>query len=248
MSPVDAFQPRPKRLSYLLLNRFRSLFEGVRYRHRDSSLGDSVASCLPEDLYALHRSHKFNDRVDTRQQVLNIQNKVHGVRVRRGDGTFGEIIPHEVPIDVPGVTVARGPIATVEIGTEVKILANSMIKQIDRVISDLENQVRQFRAAGGKPISVGIIGINRADRYVSYEGNNAYPTGFKGKKHPIDEAAKAEEHLIAKAVPLFDEFVILRFHAWNEEPFRFEWANEGQTIKDYGAVLTRILRKYDARF
>jgi len=235
-------------LSYLLLDRFRKLFEGVRYRHRDSSLGDSVAWCLPEDIYALKRSDKFNSRVDAKQRVLNIQNKLRGVNARRGDGTFGELIPHAATIDIPGFVVARGPIATVEIGTEVKILANSMIKQIDRVINDLHNQVRQFGAAGGDPITVGIVGINQADHYVSYEGDVAWHTGQKGKKHPIQEATEAEKRLLAKAAPVFDEFILLRYRAWNETPHRFEWVNAAQTEMDYGAVLTRILRKYDVRF
>lgn len=97
------------------------------YRHRDSSLGDSVAWCLPEDLYALARSKKFNSRVDAKQCVLNVQNRLRGIHARHGDGTFGEIIPHAIAEDVLGFVVARGPIATVEIGTEVKILAKAMI-------------------------------------------------------------------------------------------------------------------------
>src|SRR5437660_12674265 len=36
-----------------------------------------------------------------------------------GDGTFGEIIPGETSITDSGYIVARGPIATVEIGIEV---------------------------------------------------------------------------------------------------------------------------------
>ena len=98
----------------------------MRYRHRDSSLGDSVAWCLPEDLYALGRSKKFNSRVDAKQCVLNVQNRLRGIHARRGDGTFGEIIPHAIAEDGTGFVVARGPIATVEIGTEVKILAKAM--------------------------------------------------------------------------------------------------------------------------
>lgn len=235
-------------MPYVLLNRFRSLFEGVRYRHRNSSLGDSVAWCLPEDLYALGRSPKFKARVDAKERVLNVQNRLRGIKARRGDGTFGEIVPHAVAIDVPGFVVARGPIATVEIGAEVKILANSMIKQIDRVMNDLANQVREFATAGGTPISVGIVGINQADRYISYEGDVAWHTGAKGKKHPIQEAAETEKRLLTKAAPLFDEFIILRFRAWNEPPHLFEWVNEHQTEMDYGAILTRIIRKYDVRF
>ena len=235
-------------MSYQLLDRFRSLFEGVRYRHRDSSLGDSVAWCLPEDIYALNRSAKFNGRVDAREAVLNVQNKLTGINARRGDGTFGELIPHAIAVDIPGFVVARGPVATVEIGTEVKVLANSMIKQIDRVLNDLQNQVREFKTAGGNPITVGIVGINQADYYISYEGDAEHPTGAKGKKHPIQEAAEAERRLLAKAAPAFDEFVILRYRAWNEPPYEFEWVNQPQTEMDYGAVLTRIIRKYDARF
>jgi hypothetical protein len=235
-------------LSYLLLDRFRSLFEGVRYRHRDSSLGDSVAWCLPEDIYALGRSAKFNAGVDAKQRVLNVQNQLRGIKARRGDGTFGEIIPHAVAIDVPGFAVARGPVATVEIGTEVKILANSMIKQIDRVMTDLENQARQFKTAGGSPICVGVVGINHADTYVSYEGDVEWHTGIKGKKHPIQEAAEAERRLLAKAAPVFDEFLVLRYRAWNIPPHKFEWVDEQQTAMHYGAVLARITRKYDVRF
>jgi len=235
-------------LSYRLLDRFRSLFEGVRYRHRDSSLGDSVAWCLPEDLHALNRSTKFNAGVDAKQHVLNVQNRLRGIDARRGDGTFGELIPHAVAIDIPGFVVARGPVATVEIGTEVKTLANSMIKQIDRVMNDLQNQVREFKTAGGNPITVGIVGINQADRYVSYEGDVEWHTGLNGKKHPIQEAPEAERRLLAKAAPVFDEFVVLRYRAWNYPPHAFEWVNEVQTQMDYGAVLTRVLRKYDVRF
>jgi hypothetical protein len=150
-----------------LLDRFRSLFDGVRYRHRDSSLGDSVAWCLPEDLYALGRSKKFNSRVDAKQCVLNVQNRLRGIHARRGDGTFGEIIPHAIAEDVTGFVVARGPIATVEIGTEVKVLAKAMIKQIDRVMNDLQNQKREFGTAGGNPISLGIVGINQADHSIT---------------------------------------------------------------------------------
>lgn len=235
-------------MPYRLLDRFRNLFEGVRYRHRDSSLGDSVAWCLPEDLYALNRSVKFNAGVDAKQHVLNVQNKLRGINARRGEGTFGEIIPHAVAIDIPGFVVSRGPVATVEIGTEVKVLANSMIKQIDRVMNDLQNQAREFKTAVGNPITVGIVGINQADRYVSYEGDVEWHTGLKGKKHPIQEAPEAERRLLAKAAPVFDEFMILRYRAWNDPPHRFEWVNEIQTKMDYGAILTRISRKYDVRF
>ena len=235
-------------MPYRLLDRFRSLFEGKRYIHRNSSLGDSVAWCLPEDLYGLRRSQKLNAGVDAKTRVLNVQNKLRGIKARRGDGTFGELIPHAAVEIIPGFVVARGPIATVEIGSEVKILAKAMIKQIDRVMTDLQNQKREFLAAGGTPITVGIVGINHAPRYVSYEGEVAWPTGVKGHKHPLQEAIEAERRLIARAVPDFDEFLILRFQATNEPPYVFQWLDQRQTEMDYGAVLTRVLRKYEARF
>src|SRR5436190_21427575 len=102
--------------------------------------------------------------------------------------------------------VARGPVATIEIGAETKILAKAMIKQIDRVINDLVNQVNQFKRGGGNPICVAFGGINLAERYVSCEGKKKWPTDGKKYKHPIQEAARAEQRLNDKAQSSFDEF------------------------------------------
>jgi len=235
-------------VQYRLLDRFRSLFEGVRYLHRDSSLGDSVACCLPEDLYSLQRSARLNARIDEMERVVNIANRVVGVSARRGDGTFGEIIPHVPAIAVPGYVVARGPVATIEIGSEVKILAKAMIKQIDRVMTDLQNQRREFSKAGGHPIAVGIVAINQALRCTSYEGSAEWPTDGKKYRHPSQEAAEAEIRLMNRVAQDFDEFLILRFRATNESPYDFEWVDEDQTGQEYGAALIRILREYDHRF
>ena len=71
------------------------------------------------------RSEKFNARVDAKRCVLDIQNKLRGVKAKRDDGTFGELIPHATPVEVPGFVVARGPVATVEIEIEVRILTGS---------------------------------------------------------------------------------------------------------------------------
>lgn len=220
----------------------------MKYVHRNSTLGDSVANCLPEDLHALNKSAKLNQGIDQKQRVINVQNKLQGVESRRGDGTFGEIVPNAKAIDVPGFVVARGAVATVEIGTEVKILAKAMIKQIDRVMTDLLNQKKEFSKAGGTPITVGIVGINQAARYVSYEKRQEWPTDLPGHKHPIQEAADAEKRLMARVAAEFDEFLILRFRATNEPPFKFEWVNQHKTELEYGAVLIRIVRKYEARF
>lgn len=130
--------------NYAVLQVFRALFEGRPYLHRDSSLGDRVASYLYEDLYSLGRSTKFRERIETRSRVLNAQNLTVGILRRRGDGTFGERVPVATPIADEGFSVARGPVATIEIGVETKILAKAMIKQIDRVIGDLVRQTEEF--------------------------------------------------------------------------------------------------------
>jgi hypothetical protein len=201
------------------------------------------------DLVAVSRSSRLIAGVEAKERVLNVQNRRRGVEARRGDGTFGEIIPGEPAITDPGYRVSRGPIATVDIGTEVKVLAKAMIKQIDRVISDLRNQVQQFRKGGGSPICVAVIGVNHTEQYTSYEGDRAFSTtGRNGYLHPIQEAAAAERRLIAEAKPSFDEFLILRYKATNSPPFPFSWVDYSDTELDYAAVLTRVSSKYQQRF
>jgi len=240
----------PPPLEYRLLTEFRRLFEGKIYKHRDSSQGDFVAMHLYEDLIAVNRFPKLLDAaVNRKDRVLNVQNRRRGVAARRGDGTLGEIIPGETPIRDPGYLVARGPIATVEIGVEVKVLAKAMIKQIDRVINDLRNQVVQFRRGGGNPICIAVVGINQAESMVSYEGERAFPTtGRDGFLHPYQEARQAESRLIASAAPDFDEFLVLRFKATNAPPFPFEWVAYHETRLDYAAALSRSCARYQQRF
>jgi len=209
-----------------------------------------VAMHLYEDLVTVRRSPKLIDAVVLRKdRVLNVQNRRRGVDARRGDGTFGEIIPGETPIFDTGYQIGRGPIATVEIGVEVKILAKAMIKQIDRVINDLRNQVVQFRRGGGHPICVAIVGVNHAESTVGYEGERPFPTtGKDGFLHPVQEGPEATRRLQALAAPEFDEFLILRFKATNAAPYPFEWANYDETRLDYAAALSRISARYQQRF
>lgn len=242
--------PPQVQAEFRLLAEFRRLFEGQVYRHRASNQGDFVALHLYEDLVAVNRSRRYVDAVLTRgDRVLNVQNRRRGVRARRGDATFGEIIPGETAVVQPGYSVARGPIATVEIGIEVKILAKAMIKQIDRVINDLCNQVTQFRRGGGNPICVAVVGVNQAESVIGYEGDRPFPTtGRAGFPHPIQEAPEAERRLLEQARPAFDEFPILRFRATNAAPFPFEWVDYNATRLDYAAALTRISSRYQQRF
>lgn len=235
-------------MSFLLLDRFRTLFDGEKYRHRDSSLGDSVALYFAEDLFTLNRSQKLSKRIADAERVQNIQNRRRGIAARRGDGTFGELIPGTQASKMEGYSVARGSIATVEIGVEVKILLKAMIKQIDRVMGNMLDQVQHFRAGGGQPICVGIVGINYAERCTSYEGDREYPTDGKGNRHPIQEAAAAEARIMTRVNSSYDELLFLRFRAENISPFKFDWVDPVATETDYAAALTRITRRYEQRF
>jgi hypothetical protein len=237
-------------LSYRLLDAFKGTFQGRRYIHRDSSLGDFVAMHLYEDLYTVGKSRVLNKRIEAQERVLNVENRRRGIEARRGDGTFGELVPGFTPIEDPGFKVAHGQVATVEIGIEVKILAKAMIKQIDRVIGDLRKQVEQYQRGAGasKPICVGVVGINHAQVTTSYEGERAFMTDGKRYKHPYQEADEAERRLVDKAAPTYDHFLILRYRASNVDPYPFEWLDLRNTELDYAAILTRICREYDRQF
>jgi hypothetical protein len=233
---------------YDLLKTFRSLFDGTKYLHRDSSLGDRVASCLYEDLYNLRKSTKLNERIGASVRVLNAQNRTVGIARRRGDGTFGELVPSATAVREEGIAVARGPVATIEIGVETKILAKAMIKQIDRVIGDLVRQTEEFKKRGGNPICVGIVGVNFSEVYTSYEGERAFLTDGRKYKHPLQEAQDAISRLEQRARASFDEFLILRFVATNMPPHPFSWVDEQKAVLEYSALLTRVSREYDRRF
>ncbi len=233
---------------YGLLKTFRSLFDGTQYLHRDSSLGDWVASYLYEDLYQLRKSTKLNKRIAAGSRVLNAQNRTVGIARRRGDGTFGELVPSATAVREEGIAVARGPVATIEIGVETKILAKAMIKQIDRVIGDLVRQTEEFKKRGGNPICVGIVGVNFSEVYTSYEGERAFLTDGRKYKHPLQEAQDAISRLEQRARTSFDEFLILRFVATNTVPHPFSWVDEEKVVLEYSALLTRVSREYDRRF
>ena len=233
-------------MPYRLLDAVRRTFEGQAYFHRRSTIGDAIAAELYEDLVDVALSDIFVRRVSEHTRVLNRANTRTGVSARRGDGTFGEIVPQTEASAEPGYQVARAPIATVEIGVEVKILSTAML--IDRVVGDLQKQVAQFRRGAGAPITVGLAPINMATQYTSYEGERSYRTGEGGRRHPSQEAPEARRRLQQDAAPHYDEFLILPYRAPNEPPFVFEWVNYQQAELEYGAILTRVSREYDRRF
>ena len=237
-------------MTYQLLDRFRQTFEDGPYRHRKSTLGDAIALRLYEDLLDLGRSDAYAERIAAKLSVVNVKNTRLGVKARRGDGSFGEIVPNEKTLLDEGYRVPRGRIATIEIGVEVKIMSKAMIKQVDRVISDLNKQVEHFKSKRGTPICVGIVGINHAEYAVSYEADREWRTNGKKHKHPFQEAAEAERRLLKDAAPAFDEFVILRYAATNDPTpdYKFAWVDENETISGYGASLVRISQSYEQQF
>lgn len=89
-----------------LLRTFRSLFDGTVYKHRDSSLGDLVAGQLYEDLVELNKSEKLTRRVQAHERVVNLANRTIGRPSRRGDGTFGGLVPTAVAVTEAGLLVA----------------------------------------------------------------------------------------------------------------------------------------------
>ena len=243
-----ALSPSTANQNFRLLIEFQKLFDGRVYKHRASNQGDYIAMHLYEDLVSTDRSSKLVAAINNEVLVLNVGNRLQGIRSRRGDGTLGEIVSGEMPIRDEGYAVARAKIATVEIGVEVKILAKAMIKQIDRVINDLRNQVVQFRRGGEHAFCIGIVGVNYAEHYVSFEGDTPWPTtGKGGYLHPIQEAAEAERRLREQAAPSYDEFLVLRYKATNEEPYPFEWVDFNESRLNYGAVLTRIRSVFQRR-
>ena len=233
-------------MNYKLLEEFRKLFTGKIYRHRDSSQGDHVALYLYEDLFQLARSPKFVKAVTSKLRVLNTENLTVGKKSRRGDGAFGERLPHIDPHTVPGMAVAFGKIATIEIGAEVKILAKAMRKQLDRVCSDLQKQVVEFRKLGGQPVCVGIVGVNWSDQYTSYEGRRRFATDLK--KNAQQKLQAVQRDLTDRVQSSFDELILLRFRATNVKPYSFSWVDQSETENLYGASLLRISREYESRF
>lgn len=234
-----------------LITRFGQAFQGQIYRHRSSTVGDRLGLYVFEDLHELNRSPKLVGRIASGEIVANMTNRVTGKPSRRGDGTLGERLVSVEAIEESGFNVYRGPTANIHVGVEVKILATAMIKQIDRVIGDLQKQAAHFRSVTPDAISLGIVGVNMAATYRSYEGNRTYDKPGSTGLAPASEAAEAIRRLrdgSSGALGAYDELLILEFVAPNQEPFPFAWANATHTANAYAAVLQRLSRLYEQRF
>jgi hypothetical protein len=227
-----------------LLQAFRATFLGQRYLHRRAYTGDVIASHLYEDLLALGRSAKLVHRIELEQVAVNNLNRIRGREGRRGDGTLGAVPPSARLQLEPGFQALRGPVATLEIGTEVKIIATKLTAQIDRVMTDLRHQADTFRVQSDQAIRVAIVGVNFAGAYTGYEGSREHIA----KSPPAREAPDVVRRLAQFVKPSFDELVILRFRATNRDPFGFDWVDEDGTKLDYGSALVRISNEYERRF
>jgi hypothetical protein len=233
--------------TFKLLQAFEALFLAKLYNHRKSTLGNMVASHLYEDLYEGGYSGKFNDRVQRAECVVNVAGSTQGIRARRGDGKFGAAVPSQEPSQAADFMVRQGGVALTQIGTEVKVLAKSQLKQIDRVIVDLVDSARTIKAKSDKAITVGIAAVNYSEKYTGIEGTRSFPIDRKVEK-AVREADETCRRLDDQVRPAFDEFLLFRFKATNRPPYPFVWLNSEGAKANYGAALVRIAALYEQRF
>lgn len=233
--------------TFRLLAAFEALFRATVYKHRSSTLGNFVASHLYEDLYDHGGTSTFNDRVAAGTCVVNVSGVTRGVDVRRGDGTFGMIVPGSSSLIAKGFSVRRGMVALTHIGAEFKIIATAHLKQIDRVINDLIGSASSLKEKSSNAITVGFAAVNYSERWTGMEGTRSFPVERRPQRaqHESEETSRRLQQL---ARPAFDEFVLLPFRATNQEPFPFSWLNAQGTAADYGAAVVRIAALYEKRF
>ncbi len=157
---------------------------------------------------------------------------------------MGQLVPGTKTRAETGYLVQRGPVATLRIGTEMKIIGTKQIAQIDRVMNDLRSQADTFRTVSRKALVVAIVGVNFADRYTSYEGARAFPAKYA----PGRDAPEVVERLDRLVRPTYDELVILKFRATNRSPYPFEWVSQEDTRLLYSSALLRLGDEYEDRF
>ncbi len=137
----------------------------------------------------------------------------------------------------------EGPVAEPLVGCEVKIIAKSQLKQLDRVINDLDGFAKRMKSLNKRCLNVAVVGVNHQSDYVGFEGNVQWRHALRAEEPKI-VARRVQEELIAQ----YDELLILPFSASNQPPYPFTWMSENRTNLDYGAALTRIGVLYQRRF
>ena len=230
---------------FRLLETFRKTFADTLYQHRDSTLGNKVGRQLFEDLLLHNVSDSYGQHVRRRLGAVNSGGRIHTPKaIRRNDSIFGRTpAGAELKPLAEGFLVCEGPVAEPRVGCEVKIIAKSQQKQIDRVISDLDNFALRMKSLSPKCINVALVGVNEESDYVGYEGRRAFRHRLRGQES-ANVIAKLKEHLLGR----YDELLIFRFRATNQKPYPFEWVDVGHAELDYGAALTRVGELYQEKF
>ena len=233
---------------YRLLAGFQELFEGKPFLHRRPNQGDTLAALFYEDLYGLGRSNSLVRGVDDHRLAINSGNKITGKPARRGDGTFGELVPNVTAIVIPGYKIARGPVANLEIGAETKIFNTALRKQQQERVGDLNDQAAEFTKHRKEAIRVAIVGVNHAPQYTAYDGDKTTITDGRKYRHPAQEADGMVLALSRSVMPQYDEFLLLKYRASNSSPYDFAWIDGRSTHQEYGAALLRLSDLYQRRF
>ena len=230
---------------FRLLETFRTTFAGSLYKHRDSTLGNKIGRQLFEDLLSHEVSDRYREHVRRGLGVVNSGGRILTPRtIRRNDSIFGRP-PAGVDLKPPaeGFLIQEGPVAEPRVGCEVKIVAKSQQKQIDRVISDLDNFALRMKSESPRCVNVAVVGINQESDYVGHEGDRAFKHRLR-EQEPGIVMTKLRERLLDR----YDELLILRFRATNQPPYPFNWIDAHQVELDYGAALTRVGELYQQRF
>jgi len=229
--------------SYHLLQVFREAFEGTVYKHRISTTGNKIGRELFEDLFRHTVSSLYTDNVRSGACIVSRGGGVHGKVIRRNDSVFGRP-PAGLPgrKAAPGYAVIEGTVAEPRIGCEVKILAKAQLKQIDRVINDLEGFALRMKRLNKKCINAAVVGVNHEPNYVGFEGAREF-------RHRL----RADEPFVVMnrlgvLTASYDEVLLLSFKATNQPPFPFSWGGARKVELDYASVLTRIGEQYQERF
>ena len=230
---------------FRLLETFRRTFAETRYIHRNSTLGNKIGRELFEDLLKHEVSVRYKEHVGQRSGVVNSGGKIVTPRaIRRNDSIFGKP-PAGVTLDEADrrFFVAEGPVAEPRIGCEVKIIAKSLQKQIDRVINDLDGFVLRMKSLRQDCINVAVVGVNHESDYEGHEGERRFKHKLKNRE-PLNGMAKLREELLGR----YDELLVFPFRASNQPPYPFAWLDRRQVDLDYGAALTRVGELYERRF
>lgn len=130
---------------------------------------------------------------------------------------------------------------------EVKVIAKSRLKQIDRVINDLKGSAISLKEKSAGAVTVGIAAVNYSEIYTGLEGEREFPIDSK-PEIALREAEATSARLEQLAAPYFDEFLLFRFRATNRSPYPFGWLKAAAVETDYSAALVRIADLYEKRF